>query len=496
MKPSPSRFILIYQRGVVSILSVLALSLVVLVILAQSLRMNGTKSLEAQQALDSVTALGIAESGMELAVSQIIRGFNNDPSLSTSCNLGPTPSAEFSMGGMGSDAGYRYMLATTVNPGASNSYCKVRVKGRVREANRTLEARLNFNQVYGTSGYGTDVSLSLQNNYGVKAVALFNLAWMSSGGVVNPEPNPPNVTCTTCSTSTPPFTFAWEESKPGNGNGLGGAGNYVTPISNGEIKTLTQKLQAARNYVMEGIMMGGSATAAPEFKGAVTYVNPSAGQSSQTQKNMNTWCSDPTANVALIGIAGKGPGIVNGAPDLTAGFDQAYLGEMLPGSFVKKVHYPNPGTPNAWGDLFAEIYYYYAPNITITGASAAASSTTVTLSAANYLLANAKDLYVQSGSDIPYITRITDVAADYKSFTLSRQVPKLTNATICAGICGLIPPDKNTSVTLKLTPNGAAETKGWIAGLSCFKGVDDRYVKVLFTSAPRVFQWHEVISGE
>ena len=479
------------QRGYVSVIAVLMLALAVLVILTQSIKMYGSKALESQEYYDSVAALAAAESGTELAKAQLVANYAGNGNLGTSCSL-TTPASNTVGRGQ-----FTYVSAALSSTG---TYCKFRVMGTVNKANRTIETWMGFTDTIGTAGYGTAPTMTLNNNYPVQALAVFDLAWRVAGSD-GQSPSSGNVHCTDCATNQ-----LWFDELTGIGNGLGGVGNYTTAGIGGSAPyshTLGTSASDSRNYTMVGMLMGGSAAAPPSAVGWLKFSNTSNQPSLTAQSatgSAGTGCSNDNANAVVLGISGRGAGIdpITGIANTSAGFDTANLnGIITAGMWTKYVHYPNidGSSPNAVGDIFSEIFYYYkGPPVTVTGASGNKNSTTITLTNPTSSLSVGDT--IKSGVDIPDNTTITAIDASKTVLTISNKLDnKITNGTLCSGICSMVPKNSG-SATLTLSRNTATLAKGWVAGIACIMGVNNNYVSVVKTSTPRVIQWHEVISGE
>lgn len=474
------------QRGLVSVIALLFLMSVVMFILIQSVSRSGAKALESQQYFDSVAALAVAESGTEIAKAQIIGSYLINAELNSSCSLTTPTSNTVGLGR------FTFISAETASS-TGGTYCKFRVKGTVNNAQRTIETWMNFSDEIGTTSYGKNPKLTLTNYFPVKSTAIFDLAWRVKGSDGYPNTSSTNVYCTDCNTNQ-----LWFDDLTGAGNGLGGVGNAAS-ANVSESTDYSHTLGDDRNYVMVGLLMGGSASTAPSAVGGLKFSNSSNQPNSLTQSttgSAGTGCSDDNANALVLGISGQGPGLdQNGKPDVRAGFDTADLNGIIKSAMWKKyVHYPNiDGTTlNAAGDVFAEIFYFYKAPVFVSGASGNKNQNTITLASATTNLQVGD--YIRTNSDLPEGTSIT--AINGTTLTLNNKIiNKFTGATLCSGICAMVPRSASAA-TLTLSRNTSTLAKGWVAGLACMKGVNNNYVKVVQTSRPRVLQWHEVISGE
>ena len=505
------------QHGFVSILVVLAIVMVVAVILKQSVQISATKASTGLQQSDSVAALSQAQNGTEVAIQKLSSAFKASGDLSSACvnaNLGLTTENTALNGGSGPAS------FALVNALASvNGYCKIRVKGTVRSASRTIETWIKASVTYGTVGFGTNPKLTLTNPWNdVPAIGMFNTGWgvqSSDGQTVTG-----NADCTDCKTGNK----LWYTTLTGAGNDIGGAGNYSASIAASASAPYEHTLDKARNYAMVGHVLGGTSgppTSAPTIRGSLSTSNNNNDRgvvTSATVKADTNWCAtDITANAMIIGVSAKGPGITSGQPNLSGKFTSAKFtfssDTTGPGIAVSAtaapskthVHYPdvnvNDGlsTPIAWGDVFVELYYFYKDKVDITVSSSTGTQLTVSQT---YATDSLKGRYLQPGTltgsnqiyDATYITGNTGTTV-----TLN-QAPKnniSSTVNICTGICGFFPSSNNTNMTFSFGKASGTVSKAWVGGIACIKGVDDSKVKpVTNTSGITVLQWHEVLSTD
>lgn len=509
------------QQGFVAILAVLAISMVVAVILKQSVEISATKASTGLQQSDSVAALAQAQNGTEIALQKLSAAFNANPDLTTACaasNLGLT-TENTALNGSTGPASFTFVAAMA----SVNGYCKIRVKGTMRAANRTIETWVKANVTYGTIGFGTNPTLTLTNTWPVvDAIGIFNTGWgvrSSDGHSVSGG----NVDCTDCqSTKT-----LWYKTLTGTGRDTGGAGNYSAAIGPTSSASYSHTLEASRNYAMVGHVLGGVAGQAPTTRGSLSSSNnnnDSGTSTSATVSSGTNWCNDTSANAVVIGVSAKGPGITSGLPDLSGKFTSAkftYDSDKGTGSgpgisvaaigpSKNYVHYPdanvNDGlsTPIAWGDVFVELYYFYQPPQTIKATSYSALLKELTLDT-TYPNDKFKNLYLQpktyAGFTIKEGTYISGNSGNKAtlSFTTGKDPTGSISSSvdICAGICGFSP---STSTSMAFTfgkASGSNLAKSWVAGITCLKGVDDTKVKpVTNSSGVTVLQWHEVLSSD
>jgi len=527
------------QNGFVSIISVLALVLVVLIILQQNLKISSSKALTGLQQSDSVAALAIAQSGTEVVLQKLAIAARSTPNLTTICDsskLGlATENANVNAGTPNSFSLVDAKLSV-------NGYCKIRVNGTLRSASRTIETWARLSPVYGSAGFGKYPTLQLTNTLGVAAVGVFNLGWGTNFSLGHDVSGTGNATCSDC------LSTVWNDAVPGSANNVGGSGNYSQAMLPGQSASSTHTLSDERNFVMVGHILGGTTSSTPPTvlinatnPIPVTATNKSASQTLTTSAvtaklNSADICNaDNNANAMIIGISANGPDPINGQPNLTGHFNSAtfnYNGGSGPGIYMpwtsiptkNYIHYPdsniNSGlsTPLAWGDIFVEFYYYYQEPVFLTVAYSSGSKTTSSaikdnttfLAEGNYLQDQLLGRYIRpknnSVDNGTYIISNTasfnhplDATKKVSTITLSSPLSGTTPTgnTICSGICGFIPDPKTDMKFTFGKESTAIAAKSWIAGMMCLKGVNDNNVKPLTAdSGITVLLWHEVLSTD
>ena len=493
-----------WQRGYVSVLVVLILSMVVLTILIQSVRMSGTRALESQQYLDSVQALAIAEGGTEIALGKFLTAYSANSNFDTSCtNLTPTgvPTAPLPLG---NGSGYFSFISAKVQ----DSNCKIRVKGNVGNANRTIETWIGLTNVVGTAGYGKTPQLNLPSPFTPSSLGVFTLAWRVKGSdyydTYDPDFFKSNVYCSTCGTNQ-----LWYDELTGD-PGIGGVGNSKASDVG---PSYTQTLDQNRNYIMAGLVLGGSsgvALASPGFQFSSLNANATV-----SNKTGGTACDENT-NALVLGVSGRGIGLQNdGTVNPIASFDNASVKNgttVLINSTAwgtPLVHYPNKvgSTPGSKGDVFVDIFYYFHGNPSLvsvdnTGRDCSKKgkvppnckgSDQISLSSVSGLTEGTKLRTTTTGGYFSStIQKITD-----NTLTINNPLDNdLTNAAkICySGLCTLLPINSNL-LTLTLSGVDASNNKGWVAGFACIANSDKNKVRVVESSTLKVTKWSEVISN-
>ena len=508
------------QQGMASILGLLFLSVVVIFILMKSLNMSGTKSLETQQHLDSIAALALAESGREMAAAAITTAVNgNDAAFQTSCN-------NFASGTttVGTSQSFTYKTPSTAS---TTTLCPVRVQGTSGTANRTIESWFNMKTVIGTGGYGTTASMSLKNNSGSPAVAIFNLAWRISGSTgQNPPNTPPNASGSNCSGCFAAWNLA--STQGGGSNAVGSMGTAIANVPDGSDAVVSpQTLDAPRNFAEVGLILGGVFSTPPSIVGCYQdqqgTANTSSGSSSVSGSILgpkaNSTCGLPNTNwcdgadTIVFGVSGRGNDDVRASfSTLTLNGTPITTEPITVPSWM--AHYPNTdGTspPIMKGDVFSEIWYRYNKRITdmnVKSVTTAGNTTTITVQGA---VALDSSMIIQvnknnAGYFVPY-TKPTFVRASVPPGDTVFDVPSAAvsspinnNATICTGICALFnnPWDssKNNTTSFTLTHDNFFVSQQWAGGFVCLSGVDPSKVRRISSSSLKVQKWHEVVSGE
>lgn len=477
------------QKGFVSIIALLFLSSVVVFILAQSLSMSGSKSLETQQYFDSVAALALAESGREAALAEMTNVVNMNPgNFKSNCDSYPSRSA-VSLG----RGTFNYAAPPSA---ATGTICRIRSRGTVGSAVRTLETTLELATVNGVGGTGDTVNLTLTNPYDVPAVAVFNLAWRrqqnTGGGQATSN-------CSTCG-------IAWNQDRISGLNSAGSLGASQTITANNPSASVTQTLSASRNYIEVGLVLGGTSTGgAPVLKGAYTNDNTTTNTSNQTtttgtvpsgeKSGGGNWCTD--ADTLVFGVSGRSDNFSAAFSSVrfnTAGTNPQNI------ALTPIAHFPNSdgSSPNTQGDIFSEIWYTHNPFVRMTVNAAAAGTNTITPTSVASLsnLKVGTILKVYSNTSTRAFT-VASVGATSFTVTPALSAALTNGTTICGGICALFdsPASNSADTTFSLTL-GAGATQQWAAGFACYSGVDPNKVKSAFSAGLTVKQWHEVISGE
>ncbi len=510
MKPTQRHSAPFRNRGLVSVIAMLFLVSVVVFILARSVMVSGSKSLESQLQFDSVAAQALAESGLEVGLGSLTAALVlADNAFVSSCGTLASGSATVGRGT------FQFVPSSTAT---SSSLCPIRVKGTVNGASRTLESQVSFSSDVGTSGYGTTPSMKLRNPYNAQAAAVFNLAWRRQGsdGQSPPGGNAAAITCT-----LPSCGEQWNLESSSGSPSVGSLGTYLTVSANDTVQ-VDQTIDSPRNYSEVGLILGGLSspptrigTYSAKLSGNnVGTTNNNSGATSlgtTTSGEARGWCTG--ADTLVFGVSGR-------SSNVTAAFDRVVFNAdgspAQPVPMTQAAHYPNTDgtTPNAAGDVFSEIWWTYNPYVRMTGGNGSTASTTITVaSTANLKVDTYIKVYSGTGA-LPAYTRVKQII-DATSFVIDQKIPTipsspqtytytnlppssaLSNAVICGGICALFDnPSSNGAVTdFALTRSNSAQQQ-WAGGFICFSGVDKTKVRRVSSSTVRTQLWHEIATGE
>jgi hypothetical protein len=467
--------------GFVSIMIAMFLIIAILFILARSLQISGTTSLDTRLDTDRVSALLMAESGLERGMGLVSSNINFDDTVFVSSCASLASSSAFALAG----GTFQYL---TPSAGPTSALCTFRVKGSFGLSQRTLEQAISIWSQIGTADTdGTNVSLTLKNTSGVPAVAVFNLAFRrheTSGAG--------QATATACSGCGLEYALESSSGLPS----VGSLGSALAVAANATV-TVTQTINTPRDYAEVGMIMPGLGSA-PAIKGSYGNGSDTANNANNTvttgvtsSGEASNWCRD--ADTLVFGISGRSNN------DVTAGFASVVFNtsgspaQPIPLTWI--AHYPNTdgSTPNALGDVFSEIWWTYNPTFpkvvaNSTGTSAITLSTPTTVK-----LGTLVKVYSGSGT-LAGNTTITGITDSTHITVSATPTLKLTNATLCGGICALFDnPSSNSTNTVFTVTRSNAAAQQWAGGFTCLSGVDPALVRRISHSGIKRQTWHEVI---
>lgn len=468
------------QGGFVSILIAMFLILAVLFVLARSLQVSGTTSLDTRLDSDGVAALFLAESGLERGMGIVSNAISADNTAFVSSCSSLTSGAAFPLAG----GSFQY---ATPSASATAALCTLQVKGTFGQASRTVEQAMSFWSQNGTAGTdGASVSLTLKNTQSVPAVALFNLAYrrLQPGGGGQ-------ATATACGDCGVQYAL---ESSSGNPS-VGSLGSALPVAANSRV-TVTQTISTARDYAEVGMIMPGLA-GTPTIQGRYANSSDTANNKNQTvttgvtsSGEATNWCRD--ADTLVFGISGRGD------DDVSAAFSSIVFNTSgtpaQPIALKPIAHYPNTdgSTPNVLGDVFSEIWWTYNPTFPKVVANSTGTAL-ITLSAPTAVkVGTLVKVYSGSGS-FAGNTSVLSVT-DATHFTVNTTPTlKLTNATICSGICALFDNPSSSSInTVFAVTRSNAAAQQWAGGFTCLAGVDPALVRRISNSGIKRQTWHQI----
>lgn len=407
MKPIPAlertAGLRVRERGVISILMAFLLVAGVIFILAQSMGIVGTRSMDTSQQLDSTAALMLAESGLQRAEAIVGRVGNSGLMAEADCK-GVATGGPFALGRGNFSYSTTETVATPLGCGEGLcTDCTVNVTGTVGSASRTLEQKYKLGVSNGVAGRGTTVTMILRNIHDVPATSLFNMAWkrQDPGG---------NADATYCSDGASGCGLQWNLESSNGGNSVGSMGVTVDIPANTPSKKVIQTLSQSRDYVEVGGLFPSLTSAYPTIVGRfwddkhvanLTGVNagstggviygvattgtctsspttyPTGGTGSFQAATCTNWCS--RADTLVFGVSGRSAtSSAQITPTVTFGTNGT-----SPVVMTRLVHFPNldGSTPNASGKAFSEIWYAYNRDYMLPYSGLGATSYPVALSA-------------------------------------------------------------------------------------------------------------------
>jgi hypothetical protein len=455
----------------------------------QSLQISSGNSIGAQQYQDNLSALYLAESGMERARGSLTLAANTNPANFQSTCESYRNGGTFALG----NGSFQYL---DPQQASTPTFCAVKVVGIAGSASRTLQTSTGFTPSSGNVGFGSDIVSMVANPNSLSSLGFFNLAWRRHGSTGH-NTSGGNAGGNNCSPST--CIPLWNINSSSGNPSVGSLGAAVNVAANSSSQ-ITQTISDDRNFVGVGINLPGL-SGQPVIKGSFA----DSKRTTNTKNNMvttgdtssgeaNNWCR--AADTLVFGLSGRGN------DDMTAAFTSMIFNSSgspaQPITMTRIGHSPNTdgSTPNAFGDVFSEIWYTYNPYVYATNASS--NGTTVTVTSPISLKAGTI-LKVYSGTGVfagntQVVSNVTNATQFLVSLTPTTQ---LTNATICGGICALFnnPASSSSSTEFRLTRNSAA-AKEWAAGFTCLAGVDPSKINLVTNTSVKLTSWREVVTNE
>lgn len=477
------------QQGVISLLVLLVLMAGVIGVQMQAFQISTSNSLGAQQYQDNLAALYLAESGLERARGSLtLAGVNNPADFQSTCN-------SYVSGGTFALGRGSFQYLDPLQP-STPTFCPFRVVGIVGTARRTLQTSMGFAPSSGQVGFDSNIAMGVANPHGVASVGLFNLAWRRHGSTGH-STSGGSASGNNC--GLPGCVPVWNIESSSGSPSVGSMGTAVPVAANG-IGQITHTLSAARNFAGVGINLPGligppvvTGSFADDKRTANTK-NNTVTKGDTSSGEANNWCR--ASDTLVLGISGRSD------DDVTATFTSVVFNTndnpAQPQAMTRIVHAPNTdgSTPNAFGDVFSEIWYSYNPYV--FAANASSSGTTVTVPSPISIAAGTL-LKVYSGTGaFAGNTRVVSSVTNVTQFQVdSTPTTALNNATICGGICALFhnPASSSSKTEFTVTRNEGAE-KEWAGGFTCLAGVNPAQISTVIDSSVKLNAWREVVTHE
>lgn len=484
-RPSPHAV----QSGVVGLLMLLVFTAGVVWVQIQAQQISAGNSLAAQLNQDSLSALYLAESGLERARASLSLAASADPAnFQTTCDSF-TASGPFTLGrGL-----FRYL---DPQQPSSTFFCALKVEGQVGAARRVLQTGMRFSASSGPVGFGRSLVSGIDNPSSVASVGLFHWAWRRHGSTGH-STSGGNASGSAC--LLPDCEPLWHNVSSSGSPSVGSMGTAV-PMAAHTSAQISQTLSAERNYVGLGIQLSGL-TGPPVIQGSfaddkrtANTRNASVTQGDTSSGQANAWCAG--ADTLVFGVSGRGDD--NTAAALNAVVFNTHGSPAQPVAMTRTAHAPNldGSTPNAFGDVFSEIWTTYNPFVFATQAQSV--QRTVTLASPISVQAGTL-LKVYSGTgEFAGHTRVLNTVVNATQFQVDKTPSeRLINATLCGGICALFhdPSSSRSKTEFTVTRNAAAD-KEWAGGFTCLTGVDPARIQALGRHGLKLTSWREAVSQE
>lgn len=346
------------QRGAFTYLAILLLLVVVATSMRFLLSAAEANNYAAVIHSQSLQALMLADSGVEIALAKIR---NAGP---LSCTNSAMPSGALGAGSysLATSQISSMAVASSCNGLLTSKGCRIQTQANVGATTRTV----NLDVAYcspteaGTTGFGGYSSVITQKitPYQANSVVVSNLSFrrkLDSGG-----PNTSANSCTQSGTYSGSCTQGWSIQSSSGLNSVGGRGVIATTTSIGDYN-VNQTLLADRNYVAVGAI----------FEGAgVTYLGAYADENSASNKGTTGTSNIVKGQVAdgrSSGTSATGTaGWCKGADTLVFGFaaKAASINDTLTSVTFGAVNMPLTlleRYTSSFTDMYSEIWYVYKP---------------------------------------------------------------------------------------------------------------------------------------
>lgn len=443
------------QRGAAS--AAIAMVLVFLLLAAASAVMNlsGSAVIDAAANEQQISALFVAESGVERMQGTIWQAARTNGYTDATCTgLTSLAAANLGQGTFQYRGAFQFLSATStpstcggsiLNPNCTG--CTVTVKGTIGSYSRTIRALLSLTNNQGIEGNASQFTLNL-NTSANNAAAFTNLAYRAKAGggssaMIGSCTNTGG-SCLITSTSV----SGWNLNNTGTNN-VSGMGVYASVPTAGTY-SITDTLvdnsnnPAARNYVQTGALFyplsGGSVGFVGSF-GRDSGSNKTIGTSTTTGSLPTTWnCAAPTNATGYGGTASASNAA--GANTLVYGFSS------WPASAANQLNHMTLGiqplsqilrmTGTQGDNLYSQIWYSYNPAYYPTGATGATNGANftgtigATFSGTITGAGATKTLTITSGVTAPAILTIGDTITNNGGTTVYGTLGSLISGTLGA----------------------------------------------------------------
>lgn len=330
------------QRGAAGIIIAMLLTFMMAAAVLGMLSMSGSSVMDAGNNGQQITALFLAESGLERGQATVAAASSITQAVCTGVSGGP-----YTLGGGTftlSGTSYAVGSVTPNTPcdssgGTPCGKCVLTATGNAGANVRTISRTLSLTTANGASCNASTAvpdctnatappatwQLTLRNSYAHNAIALFDLAFLRQG-------DPTGAACTSAGCS-----LMWNTNANNGSNSVGGMGNAVT-IPSGQTYNIYQTLSINRDLAEVGALFPGSGASgpsivgatAPSIAGARAYwddTNPNGGGSKTVGRaaDSNGQTNNGTANT-VTSCSAPGPNSAQACDNWCLGGDMLVFG--------------------------------------------------------------------------------------------------------------------------------------------------------------------------
>ncbi|MDO9449385.1 MAG: hypothetical protein Q7J21_02790 [Rugosibacter sp.] len=380
-----------HQCGAASVVIAMLLMFILVAAVATVMNISGSSVIDAAKNEEQVSALFLAEGGVERAQATISAAAQGGVYTDATCT-GLQAVTQYSL-----DRGYFQYTAAVSTPsscGGDNpacTGCAVTVKGTICATSRNIRTVLSTTTTDGVEGCGNQFTLTMTPTV-ANTAAFTNLAYRSKGASSmcggGAGSNAQVGTCTNTGGScllTASNVDGWNLQNPGTNNvsGMGVYANVPIPGTYSITDTLVDNSNnsVSRNYVQTGALFyplsGGSVSFIGSY-GKKTGSDKTVGTSSTSSTFPSNWnCAPPTNGTGDGGTGGAS--VAAGADTLVYGFSSWPTVEANQLNGVTLGIQPLRRILNMTGtqgdNLYSQIWYSYNPAYFSTGAAGFAGAT-------------------------------------------------------------------------------------------------------------------------